>query len=153
MTSEQLCFDFTVAAPAAAPRATRTLTDPSAGARAFWRTDMVTSLPLFCEVQGLGRRYTMMLPGVVESISGDLASVRIYAAPEYGYTLENYPLHLKLAVDVPLRDLGRYHGNVGLQRLADEGRLATGDAQLAAAVRARNAGSDPAREREHAEAV
>jgi hypothetical protein len=111
--------------------------DNAARARAHWRSGMVTSLPLFCEIEGIGGRYSYMLPGVVEAIAGDLADVRIYAAPEYGYVLEGYPLHLALAVDVPLSDLGRCYWHSELQRIADEGLLVTGDAQLAAEVRAR----------------
>lgn len=40
--------------------------------------------------------------------------------------MESYPLHNKLAVNVPLTELGKYHGNDDLQRLVAEGRLATG---------------------------
>lgn len=134
MIAVQLGFDFT--APAAPPAIIRQV-DRAGEARAYWRTGMVASLPCFCSIDGSTGRYTQMLPGVIESIDGDLASVRIYAAPEYGFTLEDYPLHGKLAVDVPLRELGRHHWNVALQRLVDEGRLAAGDAGLAAGVRAR----------------
>lgn len=109
-----------------------------AEARAYWRVGMVTSLPCFATVQDSEQRYTQMLPGVVESITGDTSTVRIYAAPEYGYTLENYPLHGKLAIDVPLVDLRVYHGEDELERLANEGRLKTGDPELAARVRKRN---------------
>lgn len=131
----QLSFDFT--APAATPVAAHRH-DFATEDRAHWRIGMVMSLPCFCEVQGFGIRYTQMLPGVVESVDGDLAGVRIYAAPEYGYTLESYPLHLALAIDVPLHALGKYHWNRDLQRLVDEGRLAVGCTELAAAVRARS---------------
>lgn len=156
MTNVQFCLDFDApvpAAPCGAPVARRRTLDTAAEARTYWKVGMVASLPLFSTVLGSQQRYTMMLPGVVEAIKGDLANVRIYAAPEYGYTLENYPLHLKLAIDVPLRDLCRYHGNADLQRLADEGRLAAGDAELAAEVRARNAELAPARELEIATAL
>lgn len=108
-----------------------------AGARAYWRVGMVTSLPCFATVLESSARYTQMLPGVVESIEGDKASVRIYAAPEYGYTIEEYPLHKKLAVDIPLTDLGRYHGNEALERIVANGLLETGDPEVAAAVRLR----------------
>ena len=136
--SAQLAFDFEVSpAPLARPlkvdfSAER---DRLADASSYWRAGMVTSLPLFCEIEGVGGRYTQMLPGVIEAIAGDLASVRIYAAPEYGYILEGYPLHLALAINVPLHALGRHHWNTNLQRIADEGLLATGDAALAAKVR------------------
>ena len=111
--------------------------DSAARSRAHWRDGMVTSLPLFCDIEGIGGRYTQMLPGLIEAIAGDLASVRIYAAPEYSYTLEGYPLHLALAVNVPLHALGRHHWNKELQRIVDEGMLATGDAALAGEVRGR----------------
>lgn len=106
-------------------------------ARAYWSVGMITSLPLFSEVQDSSQKYTQMLPGVIESIDGDLASVRIYAAPEYGCWLENYPIHLKLAINVRLRELGRHGLNEGLQRVVDGGLLATGDPELAADVRGR----------------
>lgn len=107
-------------------------------ARDYWRIGMVTSLPLFCQIQGTKRgNYTQMLPGVVESITDDTATVRIYAAPAWGFTIEHYPLHLKLAIDIPLRDLGKHHGNVELQRLVDDGRLATGCEVIAEAMRKR----------------
>lgn len=106
-------------------------------ARAYWSVGMVTSLPVFATVLDSEQRYTQMLPGVVESITGDTATVRIYAAPEYGYTIENYPLHGKLAIDVPLVDLGVHHGEQELERLVREGRLATGAPELAAEVRSR----------------
>lgn len=77
-----------------------------------------------------------MLPGVIEAIDGDAVAVRIYAGPEYSCTLENYPLHLALAVDVRLLDLGR-HADPHLTRIVAAGLLETGDADLAAAVRAR----------------
>lgn len=134
MTSAQLCLDF--AAPVEVTAITRRF-DFANEARAYWRAGMVTSLPVFCALQDIGSRYTQMLPGVVESITGDLAAVRIYAAPEYGYTIDNYALHMQLAVDVPLHALGAYHGNVNLQRIIDEGRLADGDVELVAAVRSR----------------
>jgi hypothetical protein len=167
MTSTRFCFDFdapvAVAVKLRSSRAVKSaavdrnaesarfkaswLAQDSA-ARAYWRTGMVTSLPLMCDIERIGRRYTQMLPGVIEVIDGDLAKVRIYAAPEYGYRLENYPLHMTAAVNVPLRDLGRHHGNTNLQRLINEGLLATGDAALAAEVRVRNAGLMRTHERE-----
>jgi N12 class adenine-specific DNA methylase len=115
-----------------------------AEARAHWKVGMVTSLPTVADVEGSDQKYTMGLPGVIESIDGDHANVRIYAAPEYGYTLENYPLHGKLAVKVPLTELGGMHGGnnwnlEALGRIAKEGKLATGDANVAATVRARTA--------------
>lgn len=109
--------------------------EEEADARAYWSVGMMTSLPLFSEVQDSSQKYTQMLPGVIESIEGDLASVRIYAAPEYGCWLENYPIHLKLAINVRLRELGRHGLSEGLQRIVDGGLLATGDAELAADVR------------------
>jgi hypothetical protein len=138
MIAAQLAFDFTVdvAAPTR-PVAAPPKFDFDADARAHWRVGMVTSLPCFCVIKGGAQRYTQMLPGVVESIASDLASVRIYAAPEYGSTLDGYPLHLALAISVPLRQLGRHHRNANLQRIVDEGLLATGDAELAAEVRGR----------------
>lgn len=147
--SAQLCFDFDATVAAAVRRGRHPMEaesgkvgdarwlEQAADARGYWRAGMVTSLPLDCEIEGQGCRYTQMLPGVVEAIAGDLASVRIYAAPEYGYILEDYPLHLALAVNVPLRDLGRHHWNTNLQRIVDEGLLTTGDAALAVEVRAR----------------
>ncbi|MYM21930.1 hypothetical protein GTP46_04595 [Duganella sp. FT135W] len=75
---------------------------------------------------------------MIEVIDGDLASVRIYAAPEYGCWLENYSIHKKLAVNVPLRDLGNYCIDRGLQCVVDASLLATGDPTLAAEVRARH---------------
>ncbi|OEZ91492.1 hypothetical protein [Duganella phyllosphaerae] len=111
--------------------------EDDAEARAYWSVGMVTSLPLWCEVQDSSQKYTQMLPGVVESIDGDLASVRIYASPEYGCWLENYPIHRKLAINVRLRELGRYGLSEGLQRVVDSGLLATGDAAMAAEVRGR----------------
>lgn len=132
MISAQLSFNFD------APRAiVAQHSEPAANAHPYWKAGMVTSLPLFCDVLDLGRRYTQMLPGVVESIDGDLAAVRIYAAPEYGYTIDNYPLHLALAVAVPLRDLGKHALNAGLQRVVATGLLAAGDEELAAEIRAR----------------
>lgn len=106
-------------------------------ARDYWRIGMVTALPLFATVLDSDQRYTQMLPGVVESIEGDHASVRIYAAPEYGYTIDNYPLHGKLAIEVPLTDLGAHHGNRELERLVAEGRLESGDAELGQRTRER----------------
>jgi hypothetical protein len=134
MTTAQLAFDFAepTARPAPAGRH-----DFAAEDRAYWRVGMVTSLPCFCTIEGGEQRYTQMLPGVVEVIDGDLASVRIYAAPEYGCRLENYPIHLKLAVNVPLTELGMYGLSEGLQRVEAAGLLATGDPDLAAEVRAR----------------
>ncbi len=108
-----------------------------ASARAFWKVGMVVSLPCFCTIQDIGQRYTQMLPGVVESITDDTASVRIYAAPEYGYVLENYPLHGKLATGLSLYALGRHHHNHDLERVVKEGLLESGDPTLAIEVRAR----------------
>lgn len=108
--------------------------EEEADARAYWSVGMVTSLPLFSEVLDSSQKYTQMLPGVVESIQGDLASVRIYAAPEYGCWLENYPIHLKLAINVRLRELGKHGLSEGLQRVVDGGLLDTGDVELAADV-------------------
>lgn len=105
-----------------------------AEARAYWKVGMVTSLPIFATVQDSDQRYTQMLPGVVESITGDTATVRIYAAPEYGYTLANYPLHRKLAIDVPLNDLGAHHGNQSLESIVARGLLETGDPEIAASI-------------------
>lgn len=107
-------------------------------ARAYWKAGMVTSLPVFANIEGSTARYTQMLPGVVEAIACDKARVRIYAAPQYGYTIDNYPLHLKVAIDVPLCALGMHHANDQLQRLVDEGRLEHGDEELAARVRERS---------------
>lgn len=170
MIAAQLCFDFEALVDLEArPSRSRRQAAPSAQsydsarqeaywavqalaakkeARAYWKVCMVTSLPLFSEIEGSGGRYTQMLPGVIEVIDGDLASVRIYAAPEYGCWMENYPLHRKLAINVQLTELGKYHGNDDLQRLVDEGRLATGCEQLAAEVRARHAAVMSASERE-----
>jgi hypothetical protein len=108
-------------------------------AREYWAVGMVTDLPLWSKVPetGKGITYTQMLPGVVESIDNDLATVRIYASPEYGYWLEDYPLHRKLAVGVPLVELGKYCRNIELVRIAVEGRLETGDPELAVHMRAR----------------
>lgn len=128
MTSVQLSFDFD--APATARAAVNDQ---------YWFPGMVTSLPVMAEIAGLGRRYTQMLPGVIESIDGELANVRIYAAPEWGYRLENYPLHLHLAVEVPLHELGRYHHNRALEQIVERGRVSTGDAAVAAMIRANNA--------------
>jgi hypothetical protein len=112
-----------------------------AAAREHWRVGAVTSLPLMCDIEGIGSRYTYMLPGVIEAIDGDQAAVRIYAAPEYGSFAasgqEDYPLHLTLAINVPLRDLGKHGLCSGLQRVVDAGMLATGDAALAFEIRAR----------------
>ncbi len=109
-------------------------------ARDYWRVGMVVSMPLWAKVLDTSRTYTQMLPGVVEAIEGDLAQVRIYAAPEYGTWMESYPLHRKLAVDVPLVELGRYALNQHLVRIVAEGKLATGDAEVAKAVREWHAG-------------
>ena len=109
----------------------------SAEARAYWKVGMVTSLPIFATVLDSDQRYTQMLPGVVESITGDTATVRIYAAPEYGYTLANYPLHKKLAIDVALSDLGVHHGNQHLEDIVERGLLETGDPEVAAAIAGR----------------
>jgi len=103
----------------------------------YWKVGMVTNLPIFATVLDSQQRYTQMLPGVVESIDNDHASVRIYAAPEYGYTIDGYPLHGKLAVEVPLIDLGVYHNNHELEKLVIEGRLSTGDAELGERIRKR----------------
>jgi hypothetical protein len=134
MTAAQLAFDF--AQPVTTPAARRH--DFDGEARAYWRVGMVTSLRCFCMIEGGEQRYTQMLPGVVEAIAGDLASVRIYAAPEYGYRLENYPLHLALAVNVPLRDLGRYGLSSRLQWIVDAGLLATGDPEMVKELRKRS---------------
>lgn len=117
-------------------------------ARANWRVGAVTSLPVMCDIAGVGSRYTYMLPGVIEAIDGDSATVRIYAAPEYGYRLEQYPLHLRLAINVAMRDLGMYALSAGLQRVANAGMLATGDADLAAEIRAREGRASFTHERE-----
>lgn len=109
--------------------------EEDAEARSYWAVGMVTSLPLWCEVQDSSQTYTQMLPGVVESIEGDLASVRIYASPEYGCWLENYPIHRKLAVNVRLRELGKHGLSEGLQRVVDCGLLTNGDPVLAAQMR------------------
>lgn len=109
-----------------------------AEAREYWHVGMVTSLPCFATVQDSNQRYTQMLPGVIESIADDKAAVRIYAAPEYGYTIENYPLHGKLAIDVPLVELGKYGRDVELERIVADGLLVTGDVELAARMRARH---------------
>ncbi|SDF80471.1 MULTISPECIES: hypothetical protein [unclassified Duganella] len=152
MNGAQLAFDF--GAPTAVAPVSRNCVardaEEGAEARAYWRVGMVTSMPLWAEVQDSTQKYTQMLPGVVEGIDGDRAAVRIYAAPEYGYWLEDYPIHKKLAVNVPLRDLGRYALNAGLERVVAAGLLATGDAALAAEVRAhhRNAMSGFTHERE-----
>lgn len=163
MTTAQLCFDFDAAvavAPQPGDKSKRRApklesaeqeverlrlaaywlakdAEDDAEARAYWAVGMVTSLPLWCEVQDSNQRYTQMLPGVVESIEGDLASVRIYASPEYGCWLENYPIHRKLAVNVRLRELGRHGLSESLQRVVEGGLLSTGDANLAAEVRGR----------------
>jgi hypothetical protein len=159
--SAQLCFDFDVpakAAPArrrAQPRVAKSDlveverkrnaeywaardAEADAEARAYWKVGMVTNMPLWAEVLDSEQKYTMGLPGVVEVIDGDLAIVRIYAAPEYGCWMENYPIHKKLAINVPLRELGKYTLNEGLVRVVAAGLLATGDSDLAAEVRARH---------------
>lgn len=106
-------------------------------ARAYWKPGMVVSMPLWAKVLEVRDvTYTQMMPGVVEAIEGDLAQVRIYAAPEYGLWMEDYVLHRKLAVDVPLTELGRYALNQHLVRIVGEGKLETGDAELAERVRA-----------------
>lgn len=161
MSAVQFCFDFDAifeVAPQSRVKAKRNSPKPGsidqeaerlrlaaythvknaeedADARDYWSVGMVTSLPLFSEVQGSDQKYTQMLPGVIESIEGDLASVRIYAAPEYGCWLENYPIHLKLAINVRLRELGRHGLSEGLQRVVNAGLMTTGDAELAADVR------------------
>ncbi len=106
-------------------------------ARAYWNIGMVTSLPCFATIQDSEQRYTQMLPGVVESISDDKAAVRIYADPDYGYTIEGYPLHKKLAINVPLIELGK-QANRELQDIVDRGLLIAGDPDLGARVRARH---------------
>lgn len=106
-------------------------------AREYWAVGMVTSLPCWAKVLESSQTYTQMMPGVIESIADDKATVRIYAAPEYGCWLENYPLHRRLAVDVPLVELGKYGHDTELMRIAAEGRLETGDPELAARVRER----------------
>jgi hypothetical protein len=171
MSAAQLVFDFDAPMAVAPKRRKRSVSpataqqaedrrlkaywdardvEEAAEARAYWQVGMVTSMPLWAEVQDSNQKYTQMLPGVVESIDGDRAAVRIYAAPEYGCWLEDYPIHKKLAVNVPLRDLGRHALNEGLERVVAAGLLATGDAGLAARVRAhhRNAMSNFAHERE-----
>lgn len=104
-------------------------------ARAYWKTGMVVSMPLWGKVRDCTQTYTQMMPGVVEAIAGDIAQVRMYIAPEYGLWLEDYPLHMKIA-DVPLVELGRYALNEHLVRIVNEGRLETGDAELAVQIRA-----------------
>jgi len=73
-------------------------------ARAFWKVGMVVSMPLWATVLDSPQKYTQCLPGVVETIDGDKANVRLYVAPEYGCWLDKYPLHMKLAVDVLIPD-------------------------------------------------
>lgn len=107
-----------------------------AEAREYLSVGMVTSLPLWAKVDGSSQTYTQMLPGVVETIANDKASVRIYASPEYGCWLENYPIHKHLAVDIPLVDLGKFALNSGLVHVVSAGLLETGDAELAARIRA-----------------
>ncbi|MRW82922.1 hypothetical protein GJ698_02305 [Pseudoduganella sp. FT26W] len=174
MSAAQLCFDFDAPQAVGPARRKRSVSpaavrqaqeaenrrlkayweardaEEAAEARAYWQVGMVTSMPLWAEVQDSTQKYTQMLPGVVESIDGDRAAVRIYAAPEYGCWMEDYPIHKKLAVNVQLRDLGRYALNEGLERVVAAGLLATGDSGLAAEVRAhhRNAMSNFAHERE-----
>lgn len=154
--SDQLSFDFdAVVAPRSRPSAKTLKAEAKAQAeddrvrnllrrqaqieeaRAYWRIGMVTSLPCFATVLDSEQRYTQMLPGVVEAIADDRASVRIYAAPEYGYTIDEYLLHKKLAVDVPLTELGFPHFHSELVRIVEAGALATGDPELAAKIRAR----------------
>lgn len=129
----QLSFDFaTVAAPAQQARF-----DP----RSFWNVGMATSLPLFCELEDGRQQFTYMLPGVVEAIRGEVADVRIYAAPEYGYTIVDYPLHQVLAVNVPLLDLNRHSALCSrLAGIIERGLLAAGDAAMGAEIRARASG-------------
>jgi hypothetical protein len=109
-------------------------------ARAFWKVGMVVSMPLWATVLDSPQKYTQCLPGVVETIDGDKANVRLYVAPEYGCWLDKYPLHMKLAIDVPLVELGRYALNEHLVRIAAQDRLAAGDAELAARIRAHTVG-------------
>lgn len=174
MSAAQLCFDFDAPTAVAPTRRKRSVSpaaaqqaqdaenrrlkaywevrdaEEAAEARAYWQVGMVTSMPLWAEVQDSTQKYTQMLPGVVESIDGDRAAVRIYAAPEYGCWLEDYPIHKKLAVNVPLRELGRHALNEGLERVVAASLLATGDTELEAEVRAhhRNGMSKFTRERE-----
>lgn len=108
-------------------------------ARAYWKVGMVVSMPLWGEVRDCAHKYTQMMPGVVESIHGDIAQVRMYIGPEYGLWLEDNALHLKVA-DVPLTELGRYALNEHLVRIVAEGRLEHGDAELAARIRAHRTG-------------
>ena len=141
MSSHQLCFDFAAIADAADE-------DDShmeywirlrKANREFWKAGMVCSLPVMADIQDIGRRYSQMLPGVIEVIRGDMADIRIYAAPEWGYRLIDYPLHLKLAINVPLIDLGnpfqRDHDH--LVCIIKKGLLLTGDSALGAEIRAR----------------
>lgn len=107
-------------------------------AREHWKVGMATSLPCWARVLESSQTYTQMLPGVIESIADDKASVRIYAAPEYGCWLEDYPLHRKLAVDVSIVELGKYMVGEELERIVAEGRLEAGDPKLAARVRERH---------------
>lgn len=119
----------------------------NAEAREYWRVGMVTSLPVFSDLEGgitddagefvQAGAYTQMLPGVVEGINGDTASVRIYAAPEYGYRLEGYNLHKQRAINVPLVELGVYHGNDDLEAIVRDGLLEHGSPEIAEKVRQR----------------
>lgn len=110
-----------------------------ADARAHWKVGMPTSLDTFSEIEGGPKQtYTQMVPGVIEAIDGDTATVRIYATPEYGYNYDNDQLHGKRAINVPLTELGR-RPPAELQRIIDAGMLAQGDPALAAEVRARMA--------------
>lgn len=104
--------------------------------RALWKPGMVTSLPVFSNIEGMGQRYTQMLPGVVESVDGDTANVRIYADPDYGYTSPRHALHKTLAVKVRLGDLHEFGLSDDLKMIAAAGKLETGDAALVAANKA-----------------
>lgn len=149
MNSGQLAFDFNapdaaklaaeaaIAADDVVARGLDRLRKPIESARSYWRPGMVTSLPCFATIEDSDQRFTQMLPGVVESIDGEKATVRIYAAPEYGYSIDNYPLHRKLAINLSLYELCAHHRLHDLERIVAEGRLAHGDPELGAAVRAR----------------
>lgn len=111
-----------------------------AEARAYWKVGMVVSMPLWATVRDSTQTYVYCLPGVIEAIADDKADVRLYVAPEYGSWMENYPMHGKLAVDVPLPDLGRYALNQHLVQIVAEGKLSTGCADVARRVREWHAG-------------
>jgi hypothetical protein len=101
-----------------------------ASAREHWKVGMPTRLSTFADIEGLGQRYTQSVAGVVESIDGDKADVRIYAGPGWETNgTEGNELHGKLAKGVDLTELGRFQ-NEDLQAVIDAGKLETGDAQL-----------------------